>query len=402
MLKLCLACSLTLLAACGGNELLPESGDDIGKPMTSQVVNPYQRSEVEAKSEALAFLSQVMQVKTRSGVHFSNTHYVLNRMEGVRGISSASDTLLYSLELQGGGSVVVAGDRRVPAVLVYLEDDSFVPSKLTQEEFAEIGEFIKDCLLNNKWAWGDSLELGSDYEVRKYKQGGWKTQTIKQLIPSHWHQGYPYNAKAPLVKGGQRALAGCGAVAVGVLTTYHQHPKSINGFVLDWEAINNAFDTSGNTAYLVRSIGDYLENEWGADATSTKYYKIAPALRKLGYSCSDAAAYDEERVFNNLKEGSPMIMCGSQKEYSFWGITFGYKGGHAWVIDGAIKQEQKQYVSVNWGDYEYLSTETRYYVHCKWGQGNKGDGYYLSRMFNWDDRKTYNKRLRVVYDIKPN
>lgn len=64
MLKLCLACSLTLLAACGGNELLPESGDDIGKPMTSQVVNPYQRSEAEAKP--LAFLSQVMEVKVPS------------------------------------------------------------------------------------------------------------------------------------------------------------------------------------------------------------------------------------------------------------------------------------------------------------------------------------------------
>ena len=83
----------------------------------------------------------------------------------------------------------------------------------------------------------------------------------------------------------------------------------------------------------------------------------------LGYSDADLiTGYDEDAIIDMLEEGKPVFIA----------AVSGAIHGHAWVIDGLIRQRN--------GD------SMRDFMHCKFGWGG-GDcnGYYSSGLFNLEE-----------------
>ncbi|WP_373816508.1 C10 family peptidase, partial [Porphyromonas loveana] len=54
------------------------------------------------------------------------------------------------------------------------------------------------------------------------------------LLNVKWGQRAPFNLHAEVMNNGERAPAGCVAIAVGQITTYHKYPKVLEGKTLNW------------------------------------------------------------------------------------------------------------------------------------------------------------------------
>ena len=84
------------------------------------------------------------------------------------------------------------------------------------------------------------------------------------------------------------------------------------------------------------------------------------------------------------------------------------KIGHIWVIDGyADGIRYKQYEDYNTGEIVKTEKEVLPLVHCNWGWGGQGNGYYLFNVFDMQykdphkTRATYNSNISAYVNISP-
>jgi hypothetical protein len=151
--------------------------------------------------------------------------------------------LLYLIELEPTGFVIVPGNRDLPPVIGYSFDDPFpvAPSERSilldllhtdlVARLDRLPDLPPERIQANRGRWETLLDLDSGPErglqywppLGSTPTGGW--------LQASWHQSSPYNDQCPLdpVAGG-RSLAGCPAVAMGLIIDYH---RNTNGVQLD-------------------------------------------------------------------------------------------------------------------------------------------------------------------------
>lgn len=403
-----------LVASCGGNHFLPEERGEA--ELTPQATNIYQRSEAEAKQEALEFLEGFTTPTRTIAPVFTRTHYILTEKQDVRNValSILADTSLFVIELADGGSVLVTGDRRNEAILAYTETNSIIElfndvERDSNELYLLIEEYLQQT--PNRTLPVQELDVRS-YMPRDPANAPWKkVLTIHPLLHTSWHQGKPYNNCAPYIKKKKRnAVAGCAAIAMGQVLAYHKYPARIDNLELDWSHILTTIENEEpNAAPLIRKLGDHLRNKWGHDATGAKPQHLPKALRYVTYEASDYESFNEEKIVADLIEKRPLIFRANRSTSKVIGITVGYRNGHAWVVDGVTVYEKNN--SSTSSIAQNHKPIKRYHFHCNWGWGGRYNGYYETNLFkpgleatnpNTETRgSNYNKNLQVCYGIKP-
>ena len=228
---------------------------------------------------------------------------------------------------------------------------------------------------------------------------------VDPLITAQWDQGPPFNGMCPTGPPGTStgpAIVGCVAVGMAQVMYYWEYPPVGVGNISYYDSnygtievdFENAFydytdmsDTYGNEEVqeLLFHCGASVEMDYGPDGSGAAGGPFSPsdypsafsALQEhFGYQSSmqflEKNNYSDEVWFSLIKQeldnGRPVIYdaCASV-------------GCHTWNVDGYQ------------GDY----------IHCNWGWGGDGDGYYLLNTLNPEPGLNFNDDVWAIIGIEP-
>ena len=238
--------------------------------------------------------------------------------------------------------------------------------------YTERGSFDAEAIPDNLQWWLDETAN----QISTLSRLGMKARTVQlhndivPLLTTRWDQGYPYNAFCP-VTDGQLCFTGCMATALSQVMYYHRWPQGpiaeelpaytmadgqvIDGLpvtTFDWNNMVDDYTVSTTEAQqaavatLMRYCGQLLQMDYTPEISNGTFYDIDVLVNTFGYDsglyCAQANEYTvsgwDELLYNELREGRPMVYCGQSTG-----------GGHAFVIDGYEVQDGEGYYSVNWG-----------------------------------------------------
>jgi len=254
--------------------------------------------------------------------------------------------------------------------------------------------------------------------------------SIPPMVTVTWAQNSdPYDRYTPAIDG-QHALAGCVPVAIGQLLSYWRYPTEMNwDAILQYPGIRVTFDTTPDSvkdevAHLLASIGTAVGAIYGLDMTGASPESIVPYMESIGCAFPGTfGSYDANLTLSSIYNGMPVIVTGFSYQTTHYvrilGITFAGKptlsDGHAWVIDGAMRQSKTTTVTDYKGNVVNTTTKYRTLFHCNFGWRGNGDGYYATDTFNeaagpvtraqWSvtegSEHYFQYDLNAVYNIQP-
>jgi hypothetical protein len=270
---------------------------------------------------------------------------------------------------------------------------------------------------------------------------------VRPLLSVEWGQRAPFNAYIPKncdhVSG--KAPVGCVAVATAYILTYWLNKKSID-LNLDGYSINssllcnytcypNAYPGAGTisidsattaeaatareqVAHLMERIGKLTGMDYGCGGSSATTSDGVEFLRSLGFTYGVPGYFNEHwelgldynvsDIISSLKNDRPVIVEGDaiRTPHSFLGIVlwYTYDGGHAWVLDGHLKQHRRVTVTIRTTSPKYTYEESTVaqtkaaslvttitthtydqysptYIHNNWGNRDN-NGYFVAGSFN--------------------
>ncbi len=209
----------------------------------------------------------------------------------------------------------------------------------------------------------------------------------------------------------EKTACGCVNLALAYVMTYWKFPDiyEINGCRINWEDLRNPHSSISDTlaaAFLLRHMGKTNRSIYLPRGTFTFPSLAAKYLSNSLYENVEYVEYNTKKVISALDNGCPLMICSIPEE----GIT----SSHAWVIDGyknlREKTTTKHYKN---GIYQYSSNTSRTInlIHCNFGWGAYGNGYFTSGVFDLkkvklDDNgkpspssNNYTKYLKIItYD----
>lgn len=299
---------------------------------------------------------------------------------------SQADTLMYVFNFEGdNGFAIIAANRAVDPVLAVAENGNYTYGEKTG---VENFDFYMDAMV---------LELKDRVKPPIFDTlialPSFKTVEVDEerhcdpLVPVNWDQDGVYGAYA------DNGIAGCVAVAMGQIMTYHRHPSSItttypnNGFtqhcgetiVLDWERMI-AYPFGYEISALMREIGQQVGMDYSNPGSSgAARTAVLSGFKVFGYSCaSSLSSYAISPIRSALDEKRPVYVRGTDLQ----------QGGHAWVADGYIytRKGTECYelriiddgFNKPYRDYVKVSSNvvTTDLVHYNWGWHGGSDGYF--------------------------
>lgn len=273
------------------------------------------------------------------------------------------------------GFVIVAGDDKIEGVLGYTDN----------------GEFDYENLPCNMRYWLDEHADYIAYLQKTPSAAPKKAPThdaIEPMTTTKWNQGDPYNQECPNYFGLGRSVTGCVATAMAQVL-YYQREKSVTetqadmpsytlsnadygtmtvqgipaGSPIDWDNMTNTYSSSSTAiqkkavAQLMHYCGVSVEMGYTNKSSGAYSSRVDDAINKyFGYGSAAKYAYSgnytddswDALLYNELKQGRPFYLSGSNGD-----------GGHAFVGDG------------------YKDG----CFHINWGWGGSSDGYYaLNKM----------------------
>ena len=161
-----------------------------------------QLSEQEAKQKALAFLTKGRRANQQ-------LHIAKGNLEK-----------LFAFNVDGGGYVIVSGDRRTLPILGYSDE----------------GVIDFDNMPDNMQAWLKGYEfaieaLGDADDLGEQDQPAANRPAVEPMLKTKWNQLYPYNKLCPVFDGtlnpdweGKSGATGCVVTAMSMLMKYHEWP----------------------------------------------------------------------------------------------------------------------------------------------------------------------------------
>ena len=276
------------------------------------------------------------------------------------------------------GFVIVSGDdATAESILGYCDNGSFDYEQLPPN----MREWLDDYALQIQYLQAQSDQQGqSVHRVSTHP-------AIATLMSSKWDQGSPYNDACPLYFSLGRSVTGCVATAYAQIlyyqrekmvtetqaampsyNTYTEHPTYGTLFVqgipkgspIDWANMRDTY-SGGESAVQKKAVADLMhycgvgvKMDYTNSASGAQSYEVYNALRNyFGFGSSvryvsyqNVSSDDQwdELAYQELSEGRPFYISGSNND-----------GGHAFVCDG-------------------YDGARRY--HINWGWGGQSDGYY--------------------------
>ena len=302
-----------------------------------------------------------------------------------RGVTNVSlseitmgDSPIYVFNATGGkGFVIISGDERTEEILGYSTECHFDEKKLSEAT----REWLKGYATQI-----DDLQMGR-VKTKPLKVN--KHEAIGKMVSSSWDQGVEtisgdaYNQLCPTYEG-NHCQAGCVATAMAQVMRYHEWPtdycseipgytvNEVVGYVsalpklkFDWSHMLDRYDEGQNeqecnaVAQLMQYCGSAVEMNY-ATGTSIAYIPNAAFALKTYFNYDANTRFVFQRdcaidawdnlIYNELKNGRPVIYSGNKIDY-----------GHSFVCDGYD------------GDGFY---------HINWGWGGYCNGYYKLAILN--------------------
>lgn len=196
---------------------------------------------------------------------------------------------------------------------------------------------------------------------------------VAPLVKVEWGQYDPYNAQCPMVNG-QRAAAGCSAVAIAqAMTVGNVSPVDIN----DKSAV----------AGLIYRCGEAILTKYGSSSSAFTDDMLRGMINILGYDpdmvirTRDCYSVQEwqDVIIEELDNGRPVIFSATDSKY----------GSHTFVVDG---------YKINDDDND--DAEVKVLFHINWGWTGKENGYYDVRELKTKDYY-FDKNHNIITGIKP-
>lgn len=314
-------------------------------------------------------------------------------------------TAFYIVNYEGGGFLILAGDRRSEPVLAYSQTNEFVidpdnfPSSLVAWLYdvtlgiETLRESSERPTPEIERQWEDVRRGGPEIISHEYNNQIANPDCVTTKIQkgpylqTTWGQWSGYNEATPFLNCSQssngRAPTGCVATAMAQVMKYHKHPSRYS-----WDNMPNSYGTI-YTSLLMREIGSSVNMDYSCGGSGAIMIKCAPAFKNyFGYSSARYGDYKYQTVIHELNNARPVILSGGRKAY--WFIFPYYTDGHAWVCDGYYRYSNPCY-----------GTTLRFHMNWGWGSGsNNCNGWFAANNFN-PGNYTFNFKTKIIYDIRP-
>ena len=281
-----------------------------------------------------------------------------------------------------GGFVIVSGDERMPAILGYSFEGSFVADQLPDNfrEWLEGYAAQVDYLRKNP-----QTEVASQRKV----QGS----SISPMLDCEWDQWWPYNTMCP-----NGSPAGCAATAMAQIMYYHKWPEQtrniIHGYfinalgcvapdypimTIDWDNMLPNYQGEPTqeqidaVAQLIVLCGESVKMQYDASGSGARADNVLKSLpRYFGYDINISMVYNSDYeqntwnqlIYDELSNHRPVLYGGSNESM-----------GHVFVVDGYDGND---------------------YFHLNWGWGGYMNGNYLLSVL-----PDYNNDQCAIIGIKP-
>lgn len=330
----------------------------------------------DAKNNALRFVEMMSKSKLKSVGKSVSDVKVLTRSGALK--SGKQDTVAYIVNFSNSGSAICSADDRVPSSVIALFDNDF--PGLDDENFnfvyGKVQSYIDYSIEDfevNKGKYRSMVGNQSESDAKQLKAtDGNDYEIVGPLIATKWNQDAPFNDAMPKcvwLGCNNKALTGCGAVAMGQILNYYKKPNRVNGVSINWNSIE-----SGGYKTLLKNIGEKINienhciNHGGTPSSEETWI---PFCEQINYSI-DYKGYNKDVISECLENGNPLLV---------WGLGDNLpQYGHAWIIDGYCKcrlfKVRKKYYTV-------------YLVHCNWGWGGDCDGWFQFDVLNPKNGASY-------------
>ncbi len=292
-----------------------------------------------------------------------------------------SDTLMYVFNADRG-FVVVSGDKRVPPVLAFSEQnlyntaDIIPPAQMWFDHYLSQLVELKRVSCASRYAEWDSY-LSQSNIFRSQEE-------VSPLMQSHWDQGEFYNYYCPRDVTGtnNRVVTGCVATALAQLIYYFRFPESGTGTYsyvdstygvqsADYGAATYNFEAmcddpiaiNTEISKLIYHLGVGVDMVYGVDGSGMYNHSAARVLRnyfkydsQTEYLYRDSTMLDWDSVIvAHLNRNIPMYYAG-------WSLP--NINGHGFICDG------------------YKLMDSCYYFHFNFGWSGSYDGYFYTDQLN--------------------
>ncbi|MEN8228144.1 MAG: C10 family peptidase [Bacteroidota bacterium] len=325
--------------------------------------------------------------------------------------NTSGETLLYIINYDEGGFLILSSDKRSIPVLAYstennfrVDENSHSPSlRLWMDDARKQMEDIRSSsseqsrISENAW---ESIQTALISEVSSLKKEPIPdcyehTDIFTEgpfTVPT-WHQDSPFNDDLiTQTCGGETdpIKAGCVTIALAEIMRYHEHPTSYSWTSMPYTSGNSTtaafiediydeadafpgssivYDCDWGTAVTLSDVGVFLENEFG--------YSSAEYLDPINHST----------IKNNILYDRPVYMAGNDP----------VNGGHAWVVNG-----YREYIYYD----DDCNSWSSIHYHCVWGwAATSENGFYKFGYFNPDKPSggnySFNSSIEVVANIIP-
>lgn len=291
--------------------------------------------------------------------------------------SNVPDTCLYIVNFKdNGGFAVMSADKRTEPIYALLDSGNYVTGLKGDSIYKPI---INASVQYTGTRIANYNRIGTESEIGQYdpsKKYRLSSNCTPRLRGYSWYGGDPFNAHCPIIntETGERALAGCGPVALGTIVSYFKIDPKLDGYTIDHNLIPLTM-TDANTnpqkkemvSQLLYRIGlkvkaNYNENGKASEENIWNYLKDLDIKYKTGFkSFTNKDAGGE--FYTTLKTSSKalVLMKGVNSKNE----------GHMWIVDGL-----KRYDVI--GNYDAILS----LYHCVWGW-QRFDGYYLQHIITF-------------------
>jgi hypothetical protein len=353
---------------------------------TCAIANPIdiQRAKTIAQDYAIAGQGVTLHTsaKSRRANSLSAPYYIFSRGEDQ-------------------GYVIVAGDDCIPTIIGFTDHGDFDESKEAPQLLGLLNHYAE--MVEKMQAEGRNTPYHDSSASRANAPGIARSrENVPTLLTTHWKQDSPYNDMVPLLKDGNRAAAGCVAIAGGQVFYYwrREMPSKLpattptyghgdvpvtedyviqKGTPLKWNLMCNSYSDQPQeyrqaVATFTAAIGMQTWMSYGA-ASGAYIWDLPFALYGLNSQRADKASGHTDAtwsalIYTDLLKGHPIIYSGYDTNVE----------GHAIVIDGYRAN----------GDL----------FHFNYGWGGQSDGYYTVYE-SGDNNIYYSSTPTVMYDIYP-
>lgn len=284
---------------------------------------------------------------------------------------------IFSAPVNEDGFIIVSGDKRMPNVLAYSDENSFDSDNIPPNVLYWLDCYTKAYLSIDK------LDVPPTGQTLTTNNKG----VAPLLEGNKWNQGDPYNRLCPSV-GQEKCLTGCVATAMAQVMKYHGYPSVGRGSIsynternnihvshdfssdlFKWEYMIDDYtgkftsEQANAVSELMSACGASVRMNYGTSAqegSGALQEDLVPAFVEYFSYDQDAAFMERSRcsvedwhrlLMKELDQGRPV---------NYGGISYIDRGGHSFVLDGYRSSEGNKFP-----DY-----------HVNWGWGGKCNGYY--------------------------